>query len=59
VLDCGADDDVIDRFFFRSGGGVELVPTTHTFERDVFVDEHGGPLSDHDPLAVEWEWTAS
>lgn len=59
VLDCGADDDVIDRFFFRSGGGVDLVPVSHTFERDTFVDARGGPLSDHDPLAVEWRWTVA
>lgn len=58
VVDCGADDDVIDRFFFRSGGGVELTPISHAFERDVFDDADGGPLSDHDALAVEWEWTA-
>lgn len=57
VVDCGADDDVIDRFFFRSGGGIELDPVSHSFERDVFVDADGGPLSDHDALAVEWEWT--
>lgn len=59
VVDCGADDDVIDRFFFRSGGGVELTPVSHTFERDTFVDAAGDPLSDHDPLAVEWRWTAA
>ncbi len=59
VVDCGADDDVIDRFLFRSGDGVSLTPTAHRFERDVFVNEVGGPLSDHDPLAVEWDWTAN
>lgn len=59
VVDCGADDDVIDRFFFRSGGGVELTPASHSFERDVFVNADGGPLSDHDALRVDWEWTAS
>lgn len=57
VLDCGADDDVIDRFLFRSGDDVTLTPTRHRFERDVFVNESGGPLSDHDPLAVEWDWS--
>ncbi len=57
VVDCGADGDVIDRFLFRSGDDVTLTPTRHRFERDVFVNEAGGPLSDHDPLAVEWDWT--
>lgn len=59
VLDCGADADVIDRFVFRSGGGVTLSPTRHAFERATFVDATGAPLSDHDPLAVDWVWSAS
>jgi len=57
VVDCGADDDVIDRFLFRSGDDVTLEPTSHRFERDRFVDPEGAPLSDHDPLAVEWSWS--
>ena len=59
VVDCGADDDVIDRFFFRRGGAVDLTPVSHTFEREVFVDAAGASLSDHDALHVDWEWTAS
>ena len=58
VVDCGADDDVIDRFLFRSGDRVSLTPISHRFARDVFVNGAGGPLSDHDPLAVEWDWAA-
>jgi endonuclease/exonuclease/phosphatase family metal-dependent hydrolase len=58
VVDCGADDDVIDRFLFRSGDDVTLTPTRHRFERDVFVNEADAPLSDHDPLAVDWDWSA-
>ncbi len=58
VVDCGDDDDVIDRFLFRSGADVNLRPTSHRFERETFVDPAGAPLSDHDPLAVEWSWTA-
>jgi len=57
VVDCGADDDVIDRFLFRSGDDVTLRPTSHRFERETFVDPSGAPLSDHDPLAVEWSWS--
>lgn len=57
VVECGADDDVIDRFLYRSGDDVSLTPTAHEFEREVFVNGAGGPLSDHDPLAVEWDWT--
>jgi endonuclease/exonuclease/phosphatase family metal-dependent hydrolase len=57
VLDCGADADVIDRFLFRSGDDVTLTPTRHRFERETFVDGAGAPLSDHDPLAVDWSWS--
>jgi hypothetical protein len=59
VVDCGADDDVIDRFFFRSGEGLEIEPTSHRFERERFADEAGAPLSDHDPLAVDWRWSTT
>jgi hypothetical protein len=57
VVDCGADSDRIDKFVFRSGGGVDLEPLDHRFERDVFVRADGAPLSDHDALAVTWRWT--
>jgi len=56
AIDCGADADVIDKFAFRSGGGVELVPLSHSFERERFTREDGEPLSDHDPLAVTFHW---
>ena len=55
VLDCGADAGVIDKFAFRSGGGVELTPLTYRFEREQFTHD-GEPLSDHDPLAVRFAW---
>ena len=56
VVDCGADADVIDKFVFRSGGGVALEPLTHRFEQERFTRSDGEPLSDHDPLAVTWRW---
>ena len=58
AVDCGADADQIDKFAFRSDGGVTIEPLSHRFERDVFVDDAGEPLSDHDALAVEFRWTA-
>jgi len=57
VVDCGADADVIDRFLFRSADNLTLEPTSHVFAREMFVDAAGGPLSDHDPLAVDWSWS--
>ena len=46
----------IDKFLFRSGGGVTLAPLSWRFETDVFVDPMGEPLSDHDALAVRFAW---
>jgi hypothetical protein len=57
VVDCGADDDEIDKFLFRSGGGVTIEALTHSFEREKFQRNDGEPLSDHDPLAVTFQWT--
>ncbi len=58
VVDCGADAHVIDKFAFRSGSVVDVTPLTHRFERDVFQRSDGQPLSDHDALAVTFEWRA-
>ena len=52
VLDCGTDADRIDKFLFRSGGGITLEPLDHTFERERFVrPTDGEPLSDHERAA--------
>lgn len=59
LLDCGADDAVIDKFAVRSSDTVTLTPVTHRFERDVFQDAAGEPLSDHDALAVTFEWSVA
>jgi endonuclease/exonuclease/phosphatase family metal-dependent hydrolase len=46
----------IDKFAFRSAGGVTLTPLLWRFETDVFVREDLEPLSDHDALAVRFGW---
>lgn len=46
----------IDKFLFRSSASVTLTPTSWHFETDVFMDDMGEPLSDHDALAVNFEW---
>lgn len=58
AIDCGDDDAVIDKFAFRSGGGVEVTPTDHSFERERFTRDDGEPLSDHDPLVVTFDWAS-
>jgi endonuclease/exonuclease/phosphatase family metal-dependent hydrolase len=57
-VDCGSDADEIDKVVFRSSRDVVLNPTSHRFERDVFVDDEGEPLSDHDALEVNFDWEA-
>jgi hypothetical protein len=47
----------IDKVAFRSGEGVDLEATSHAFRTDLFVDEAGEPLSDHDPLEVRFRWS--
>ena len=53
------DPTRIDKFAFISGGGIELEPLTWAFEVERFRDADGEPLSDHDPLAVRWRWSAT
>ena len=55
-IDCGEDADEIDKVVFRSSRDVQLTPTSHRFERDLFVDAAGEPLSDHDALHVDFDW---
>jgi hypothetical protein len=59
VVECGDDADQIDKFAFRSGGGIDVTPLSHRFEREKFQRSDGEPLSDHDALAVTFEWTAA
>lgn len=46
----------IDKIAFRSGDGVELEATSHAFQTDVFVDDQGEDLSDHQALEVVFAW---
>ena len=49
----------IDKFLFRSSDRIEIEATWWRFETDVFVSPEGEALSDHDPLAVRFVWTAT
>jgi endonuclease/exonuclease/phosphatase family metal-dependent hydrolase len=51
----GRYDGRIDKVLFRSGAAVRLVPIDYRVERDMFLDDAGAPLSDHDPLYAEME----
>jgi endonuclease/exonuclease/phosphatase family metal-dependent hydrolase len=45
----------IDRVYYRGSDDLELVPVRWT-RLAPFDDEHGRPLSDHDPIVVELQW---
>jgi hypothetical protein len=55
ATDCD-DPGRIDKIAFRSDGGVELEALSHAFQTDVFVDEAGEDLSDHQALEVVFSW---
>lgn len=58
VVDSDPDRDQIDKFLFRSGNGITLEPLTHVFEAEKFTrPTDGAPLSDHDPLSVDFGWS--
>jgi hypothetical protein len=56
ALDC-PEPGRIDKFVFRSGGGVEIRPLSWRFETEVFVTDDGRPLSDHEALAVRFAYS--
>ncbi|KAA0236466.1 MAG: Sphingomyelinase [Acidimicrobiales bacterium] len=57
TLDC-PEPERIDRFLFRSSDDVEITPLSWAVEVAEFTRADGEPLSDHDPVAVEFRWTA-
>jgi len=57
-LACTEQLGSIDKFLFRSGGDVVVVPRSFHFEVETFASPQGEPLSDHDPLHVRFAWFA-
>jgi hypothetical protein len=58
AVNCGTDNNRIDKFAFRSNAQVTIEPLSHRFEREKFVrPTDGARLSDHDALAVRFRWT--
>ena len=57
-VECGDDQNRIDKFAYRSNDTVTITPLSHRFEREKFVRPgDGARLSDHDALAVRFRWT--
>ena len=54
-LDC-PDWENIDKAAYRSGGGIELSPSSIEYPVEAFRTPEGEDLSDHPPLAVVFGW---
>ncbi|MFJ3231165.1 endonuclease/exonuclease/phosphatase family protein [Streptomyces sp. NPDC086787] len=48
--------EVIDKIFYRSGGGVQLNATYYNNEYGKFLDSDGRTLSDHNPPTVRFSY---
>jgi hypothetical protein len=57
VVNCGSDNNRIDKFAFRSNAQVTIQALSHLFEREKFRRPDGAALSDHDALKVRFRWT--
>ena len=51
-----AEPGRIDKIAYRSDDGIELEALSHEFQTDVFVDDAGEDLSDHQALEVVFAW---
>ncbi|HKP56147.1 MAG TPA: endonuclease/exonuclease/phosphatase family protein [Polyangiales bacterium] len=56
-LDCPAPGN-IDKLLFRSSASLELQAESWELESARFVTPEGAPLSDHEPVAVQFRWQA-
>lgn len=55
----GAEDnkcEQIDKILYRSSPMLKLIPTGYLNENAKFLTADGGPLSDHFPMAVPFDW---
>lgn len=56
VLSAGVEEDCIDKILYRSGDRVTLMPQSYAVEIELFEDDHGGQLSDHEAVSVLFAW---
>lgn len=54
-----ADPGRIDKFAFRSNDAVAITPLSWSNEDALFQDGNGDDLSDHEPIAVQFDWTVT
>ena len=58
ATDC-PDPSNIDKVAFRSSDAMSLTALSHDVPADRFVDPAGEPLSDHDPVVVDFAWQSA
>ena len=58
ALEC-SEPTRIDKFLYRSNSAVTISPVTWTNADPDFTDAAGQPLSDHDPVVVDFEWSTA
>jgi len=51
------DCELFDKIFYRSGDLLRLEPRSYAVLKEIFSDQGGDDLSDHYPIAVEFEYT--
>lgn len=54
-----AEPDRIDKFLYRSSDDVTITATSWTNADPSFQDPAGEPLSDHDPVVVDFDWSVA
>ncbi|KAF4449865.1 endonuclease exonuclease phosphatase family [Fusarium albosuccineum] len=50
--------EIVDKVFYRSGDSVKLSATSFNYVAKSFLQPDGNNLSDHNPVLVEFSWTA-
>ena len=49
--------ETVDKVWYRGSSAITLQATTFDYAGDVFLQEDGNILSDHDPVLVDFTWT--
>lgn len=51
--------EIVDKLWYRGSATVSLNATEFQYAGNMFLQENGDILSDHNPVLVDFEWTAS
>lgn len=51
--------EIVDKVFFKSGRNVKLDAVAFEYASAQFLSKNGSILSDHNPIAVQLDWTSA